>query len=34
VYFFGDGAGAALVTPAHKGEISEIIDTYISSDGK
>jgi len=31
---FGDGAGAALITKAHKGEISEIIDTYISSDGK
>ena len=31
---FGDGAGAAIVTQAHKGEISEIIDTYISSDGR
>ncbi|MDP8226405.1 ketoacyl-ACP synthase III [bacterium] len=31
---FGDGAGAALLTQAHKGEISEIIDTYISSDGR
>jgi len=31
---FGDGAGAAIVTKANKGEISEIIDTYISSDGR
>ena len=31
---FGDGAGAALLTQAHKGEISEIIDTYLSSDGR
>jgi len=31
---FGDGAGAAIVSQAHKGEISEIIDTYISSDGR
>ncbi len=31
---FGDGAGAALLTKAQGGEISEIIDTYISADGK
>ncbi|HEX37399.1 MAG TPA: ketoacyl-ACP synthase III [Candidatus Cloacimonetes bacterium] len=31
---FGDGAGAAILTEAHKGEISEIIDTFISADGK
>ncbi|MBS3740532.1 MAG: ketoacyl-ACP synthase III [Candidatus Cloacimonetes bacterium] len=31
---FGDGAGAALLTKAKGGEISEIIDTYISADGK
>jgi len=31
---FGDGAGAAILTRANKGEISEIIDTYISSEGK
>lgn len=31
---FGDGAGAALITRASSGQTSEIIDTYISSDGK
>ncbi len=31
---FGDGAGAAILTEATKGEISEIIDTFISADGK
>ena len=31
---FGDGAGAALITKAKGGETSEIIDTYISADGK
>lgn len=31
---FGDGAGAALLTRAEDGETSEIIDTYISSNGK
>ena len=31
---FGDGAGAAILTRTHRGEISEVIDTYISSDGR
>ena len=31
---FGDGAGVAILTRANKGEISEVIDTYISADGK
>ncbi|MBC8313083.1 MAG: ketoacyl-ACP synthase III [Candidatus Cloacimonetes bacterium] len=31
---FGDGAGAALITRAKKSETSEIIDTYLSADGK
>jgi 3-oxoacyl-[acyl-carrier-protein] synthase-3 len=31
---FGDGAGAAIIAPAKRSELSDIIDTYISADGK
>ncbi|MCK4358266.1 MAG: ketoacyl-ACP synthase III [Candidatus Cloacimonetes bacterium] len=31
---FGDGVGATILTRAEKDEVSEIIDTYISADGK
>jgi len=31
---FGDGAGAAILTRAKRSGVSEIIDTYISADGK
>ncbi len=30
---FGDGAGAAILTPAEDGETSRIIDTHMASDG-